>query len=469
MQTYTVLCENKNSLLETLREQGILLSASCNGRGTCGKCRVQILKGQADISKSDRQFFSEAELASGWRLACTARPADLCTVLVPDQNENTAAILTDYTDKTNSSGVCLKDKTLENSISAHPLFAAIDLGTTTIAAQFIRGKRILTTASCLNSQCSYGADVVSRSEVSQRGNGEALKIAVRDDIRGLLSELSAAADERIEQIFISANTTMVHLFMGYSCEGLTSFPFTPVSLNEQIGEIDGIPFTVFPGISTYVGGDIISGLFSCGFHKNEDVCLFVDLGTNGEMAVGNRDRILCTSAAAGPAFEGTKLSMATDVVKAMAELLADGIMDETGLLQDTYFDDGYPYEINDTQIIITQKDIRNFQMAKSAVRAGITLLLQNYKINVTDIRTLYLAGGMGHSLDVEAAASLGLLPKELTKKAVSVGNCSLKGAILYGQAGCPKAELDRIIKLSSEITLGNEPDFQQLYFEGMMF
>ena len=144
-------------------------------------------------------------------------------------------------------------------------------------------------------------------------------------------------------------------------------------------------------------------------------------------------------------------------------------MDETGLLEDAYFDDGYPYDVNGTNILITQKDIRNFQMAKSAIRAGITLLIQNYGIDVTDIRTLYLAGGMGHSLDIEAAAKLGLLPAELTKRAVSVGNCSLKGAILYGQAGCPKTELDRIIALSSEVILSNEPDFERLYFSGMMF
>ena len=456
MQTYSILSENGESLLEALRRQGVQVSASCNGRGTCGKCRVQITQGQTNISGADRQFFSGTELTDGWRLACNARPTGVCTVSVPDTDQKKDAILTAY-------------EAPVNSIDDTSLFAAIDLGTTTIAAQLIKGSHVLSTASCLNSQCSYGADVVSRSEVSQKGDGEALKNAVRDDIRRLLNELFAAADERTERVLISANTTMVHLFMGYSCDGLTSFPFTPVTLKEQTGEIAGIPFTVLPGISTYVGGDIVSGLFSCGFHKNEEVCLFVDLGTNGEMAIGSQNRILCTSAAAGPAFEGTKLSMATDVVKAMAELLEKGIMDETGLLGDAYFDDGYPYDINGTQILITQKDIRNFQMAKSAIRAGITLLIQNYGIDVTDIRMLYLAGGMGHSLDVEAAAKLGLLPAQLTKKAVSVGNCSLKGAILYGQTGCPKAELDRIIALSSEIILSNEPDFERLYFSGMMF
>lgn len=456
MQTYSILSEHGEALLEALRRQGIPVAASCNGRGTCGKCCVQITEGETNISGADRQFFSEAELTDGWRLACTARPAGVCTVSVPDTDQKKDAILTAY-------------EASANSIDNDSLFAAIDLGTTTIAAQLIRGNRVLSAASCLNSQCSYGADVVSRCEVSQRGGGEALKNAVWDDIRRLMDELFVAADGDIGRVLLAANTTMVHLFMGYSCDGLTSFPFTPITLKEQTGEFAGVPFMIFPGISTYVGGDIVSGLFSCGFHKNKDVCLFVDLGTNGEMAIGCQNRILCTSAAAGPAFEGTKLSTATDVVKAMAELLEKGIMDETGLLEDAYFDDGYPYDVNGTNILITQKDIRNFQMAKSAIRAGITLLIQNYGIDVTDIRTLYLAGGMGHSLDIEAAAKLGLLPAELTKRAVSVGNCSLKGAILYGQAGCPKTELDRIIALSSEVILSNEPDFERLYFSGMMF
>lgn len=457
MQSYSILSKNGESLLETLRRQGIQVSASCNGRGTCGKCRVQITKGQTDTTERDKQFFSNEELSDGWRLACAARPTGPCTVFVPDTEDKKNAILTAY-------------EASANTVAGDSLFAAIDLGTTTIAAQLIKGSQVLSTASCLNSQCSYGADVVSRSEVSLRGDGEALKNTVQGDIHRLLNELISETDyQRIEHVLISANTTMMHLFMGYPCDGLTCFPFTPFSLEAQTGEIEGIPFTFLPGISAYVGSDIVSGLFSCGFHKNKDVCLFVDLGTNGEMAIGNQSRILCTSAAAGPAFEGTKLSMATDVVKAMAELLDKGIMDETGLLADVYFDDGYPYDVNGTKILITQKDIRNFQMAKSAISAGITLLIQNYGIDVTDISTLYLAGGMGHSLDVEAAAKLGLLPSQLTKRAVSVGNCSLKGVILYGQSGCPKSELDQIISLSSEIILSNEPDFQQLYFNGMMF
>ncbi|HOO27055.1 MAG TPA: ASKHA domain-containing protein [Lachnospiraceae bacterium] len=462
MKTYTIQCETGESLLTALRKQHIKIAAACSGRASCGSCKIRLQSGTIQAGEADRQFFSEKELADGWRLACTSYPQGSCTIEIPDIEQNKGAILTAYTEQPAS----IKNE----EAPADFLFAAIDLGTTTIAAQLIKGNKILKTAACLNSQCSYGADVISRCEVSQHGDGSILKEAVTNDIRTLLGELaSAAGGRKIRRLIIAGNTVMVHLFMGYSCKGLTDFPFTPVTLEQIDGELDKIPFTLFPGISTYVGGDITAGLFSCGFHKSEKVSLFVDLGTNGEMAIGNKEKIICTSAAAGPAFEESKLSRATDVVLAMAGLLNKGIIDETGLLADPYFDSGYPYEINGSTILISQKDIRNFQMAKAAVRAGITLLIQNYGAAYEAIDTLFLAGGMGHSLDIDAAVKLGLLPKELKKRAVFSGNCSLKGTVLYGQNKCPKSLLDRIVSISTEINLANEPDFQQLYFDHMSF
>ena len=201
----------------------------------------------------------------------------------------------------------------------------------------------------------------------------------------------------IQRIMISGNTTMGHLLMGYDCSGLGVFPFTPVNIDLIEGKASDIlklqdteaKVQLLPGISTYVGGDIVSGLFACDFDKNEEVCMLIDLGTNGEMAIGNKDRILVTSTAAGPAFEGGNITWGTGsipgaicsaqikdkkaevrtikdesppgicgtgVVETAAELLKEELIDETGRLEDDYFDEGYPLAetADGTTIFFTQ-------------------------------------------------------------------------------------------------------------------
>ncbi|MBH1941283.1 DUF4445 domain-containing protein [Mobilitalea sibirica] len=230
----------------------------------------------------------------------------------------------------------------------------------------------------------------------------------------------------------------------------------------------------------------------------------VDLGTNGEMAVGNKDRILVSSAAAGPAFEGGNISCGvgsiagaicdieinkegnrlqtiadqppigicgTGVVALVFELLQSKLSDATGLLCEEYFEQGYPVAADPQgrEILFTQKDMREFQMAKAAIRAGIETLVRCHGITFDEIDTVYLAGGFGYQMNLEKAFGVGLLPKELSGKIKAVGNSALGGAVKYLAGESASARVDHILGVSGEISLSNETDFNDLYIKHMFF
>ncbi|MDO5573089.1 MAG: ASKHA domain-containing protein, partial [bacterium] len=223
---------------------------------------------------------------------------------------------------------------------------AIDIGTTTIAMQLIElgTMRMIDSYTALNSQRLYGADVIRRINAANHGKGEQLQKMVCNDLQqGIhtLLEKNHILMEQLRKIVIAGNTTMIHLLRQLSCETLGVYPFMPVTLERfkcqmkisegKSGQIEvttelgqkelgisepydtelNVEATILPGISTYIGGDIVAGLMACGFDQTEEIALFVDLGTNGEMAIGNQNRILCTSTAAGPAFEGGNISCGT--------------------------------------------------------------------------------------------------------------------------------------------------------------
>ena len=402
----------------------------------------------------------------------------------------------------------------------------IDLGTTTLAFSLVDmvSKQIPHTVTRLNSQRKYGADVLSRIQASVDGKQDELRVCIQKDlsegIDKLLKErrtlivadgLSEQQSMDIDHIVISGNTTMIHLLMGYDCSTLGVYPFAPVNTEFIIGtaeEIIGykqpgaeIKTTILPSISAFIGGDIVAGLYALDFATNKEISLFVDLGTNGEIALGNCDRILTTSVAAGPAFEGGNISCGTGsvagaicaveinrndvsdiklntiynvppcgicgtgVIETVAELLKCGLIDETGLLADEYFDTGFPLTNEQEPIIFTQQDIRQFQLAKAAVRTGIEVLTKEYGITIAEIEKVYIAGGFGYHLNINKAASIGLIPPELTTKATAAGNTSLAGAVKYLGDTNASDTIQRIKNASEDIILANDSDFQELYLK----
>ncbi|MCI6468275.1 MULTISPECIES: ASKHA domain-containing protein [Faecalicatena] len=503
------------TLMEMLTEHGIFLSAVCAGRGTCGKCRIQVLEGEIEPSKEDKRFFSTSEISQGFRLACRAYAKGDVVITLDCAQEKEFAVLTDFGGRSKDSAVP-DTKSIEKG--NHTYGIAVDIGTTTIAMQliYLADAQVVETFTAMNRQRAYGADVISRIDASNNGKREALKESIQKDLMTGISKLTAHGKLGIERMIIGANTTMVHLLMGYSCETLGVFPFTPVNLEiikttvkELLGTYaqdleEDFEVCIYPGISTYVGGDITAGLYALDFEKREKPSVLIDLGTNGEMAVGNQDRIYVTSTAAGPAFEGGNITCGTGsipgavckavieegkaelktildqpvsgicgtgVVEIAYELLKEELMDETGLLEEDYFEDGYrlAMDASGREIGFYQKDIRELQLAKSAVRSGLETLILRYGITYEDIGAVYIAGGFGHQLDIRKAVGIGLLPKECEGKIQAVGNSCLKGAVAGLMNEDAEEAIESIRSVSQEIRLSNDKDFNEFYMDYMFF
>lgn len=326
--------------------------------------------------------------------------------------------------------------------------AAVDIGTTTVAMQLrsLQDGSILDTFTCLNPQGKYGADVLSRIEAAENPQAKEamcreIKEVLRTGIfqfRRTLAEHGKQQRDREESdknaeiigISIAANTTMVHLLMDLDVSLLGQYPFQPETLSELCTNLFGIPTVILPGISAFVGADIFAGIHVLSMHKRQEITLLLDLGTNGEMVLGNRERLIATATAAGPAFEGNTDNYGTDLMALAARLLEEGLMDETGLLADPYFEGG----IDIGGVRLTQSYVRQLQMAKAAVCTGIRILCEKYGLqSFSQIDKVFLAGGMGYYLSPEAAARIGLLPAELAGKTTAVGNAALEGAFWYGR------------------------------------
>lgn len=378
---------------------------------------------------------------------------------------------------------------------------AVDIGTTTIVMQLVdkKEKQIKATYTSINHQRMHGTDVISRIQKAVEGSAEELKAIIQKDLQeGFLyllrqGELDA---KEIREVVIAGNTTMIHLLMGYDCTGLSTYPFTPVS-TEAIEENSKV--RILPGISAFVGADIVSGMYLCDMDQDEEISLLIDLGTNGEIVLGNRERFLSTSVAAGPAFEGGNILYGTasvegavsgvsitergpsiktignkppigicgtGAIELVAELLRTGQIDETG-----YMEDEYPVALTaqGNEIVFMPKDIREIQLAKAAICAGIEILIAKYGIFKEDISNVYLAGGFGYHLDCKKAIAIGLIPKEFADKIKTVGNSSLGGAVKCLLCREDWERVKAIPKLTEEIQLATEEAFQQLYMKSMYF
>lgn len=524
------------TLMAAMIRMGCYVDAICGGNGRCGKCKVRVAQGNAAASAQDKAFFSEAELEAGWRLSCTLYPMDDLVVEYSSEKDKAFDVLTEFH---GNDSVSAPEKTaqmkkngeLSGQDSDAEFDIAIDIGTTTIAFALLgkNNDRILHAVTLLNSQRKYGADVISRIQKSTEGEREALQKCIQSDLRqGIVKLLqeSGTAASAVRRIAIGGNTTMGHLLMGYDCSSLGVFPFTPVNVDfirlngaQLLGEevslqtaesLDGpgnTKVTLLPGISAFVGGDITSGMLACDFMKTEEVSLLVDLGTNGEMALGNKEKILVTSTAAGPAFEGGNIEWGTGsisgaicavkidedaaydveirtiqdaapvgicgtgVVESVSELVRTELVDETGLLDDDYFDDGFPLAetADGEQIVFSQKDVREIQLAKAAVRAGIETLLIRYGVEKEQVAKVYIAGGFGYRLDLEKAIFIGMLPEEFADRIEAVGNSSLAGTIRYLKDADAEEALKKLVEISTEINLSADKNFNDFYMEHMMF
>lgn len=463
-----ILHDKGNSILETFLGNGMLQGSFCKGISLCGRCKIRFLKGAPLPGVSDRKYFDAALLREGYRLACSAKPKQDCTIELCFEKEADMEI------------VAGTQKEVRRRIKNHPhVFAAADIGTTTVVMQLadVLTGGVLETVKFMNPQRCYGLDVLSRIEAAVF-HGEDMQKRIWQGIMQGMKSLSTEGGElpvpsvEPELLCITGNTAMLHILMGYDTDGLGKSPFTPVSVEETETVSGGVRILVMPGVSAFVGADVAAGILATGMQESEKISLLIDLGTNGEMALGNRDRILACATAAGPAFEGGAEQgiYGADILAAIAYLLDKGMIGESG-----YMEDPQTCTCQGKQVMITLEKVREIQLAKAAIRAGIELLIQKYGLSSYEqIDTVYLAGGFGFFLSDYAAVRTGLLPEELGDRIRAVGNSALAGALRYGRNHLiQKAESSARHLLDTEriesFNLAEEKEFQDTYIEYMNF
>lgn len=531
----------QKSLREILQQQNRYISAPCNGNGICGKCIVRYKRGATEPTRRDREVFSEKQLEDGYRLACQSHPVGAYEVELPESEEtievlsewekqqktDTEELTEAYTQtpaEAKTSGGIQDKETAEGTAekTENALYGiCIDIGTTTLAALLVN---LETEADCqtavsVNHQRAYGSDVLSRISASNSGKKWEIQRCIRQDLQKLIRELlqkEKITEQQIQRIVIAGNTTMCHLLRGFSCETLGVAPFLPVDLSWMEGSAADFlgmkeletKVVILPGISAFVGADIMAGIAKMNMHRSEGYHLLLDIGTNGEMVLGNCRHMYVTSTSAGPAFEGGNISCGmasipgvishvfmeetgktgfqvigeadgenkkkqqaigicgTGMIDLVYELRKHQMIDEHGTYSDLYFDTGYELA---GKVKFTQYDIREIQMAKAAIRAGVDILVKKAGIAFDEVDDCYLAGGFGTKIDITKAAGIGLIPKELEMKTIPAGNTVLAGTkeVLLGRIS--KEELEKIQTMADVINLAEENDFEELYLSYMDF
>lgn len=518
------------TLMEALKEAGIFLDAPCAGRGTCGKCLVKISR--------DR---------NNWEIVKACQEKVISDMAV------------------DTSGSRLKHQILTTSyirqVPFSPQFphilevkdyymAAFDIGTTTIAAYLLDGQRgkELCTASSLNPQAAYGADVISRANYVLEHGPKELSDCIHRAVDSLIGELVKKAHisrEKITLVCFVGNTCMHHIFFGLPMESLVRAPYEPYekglrrekAADFQIGIHPQGELLFLPVIAGFVGADTMGCLLALRPDLKEEITLMLDIGTNGELVLGNKDKLVCCSTAAGPAFEGAKITCGmhgaqgaidhlffdgnsfsfsvigggrpkglcgSGLIDTIACLRRAGLIDETGRLLDkeevwepdkptepagnseseekanrlrnmashmTRIDNlpAFLFDPKDNSVYLTQKDVREVQLAKGAIAAGILLLEKHLAITHKDISQVYIAGAFGNYMEPQSACDIGLLPGILRDRITPVGNAAGEGAKI---SLLNKEELAITANLMNEIDfleLASLPEFQDCFVDELEF
>lgn len=471
-QGVKVEVEPGTSLLAAQIQAGLHPDAPCGGKGTCGKCRVhldgqQVLACQTPVSRPMTVWLSPPAqavvLTQG--LACSTQPD-----------------------------------------GQYAYTAAFDIGTTTLVGFLLDGitGQELACASALNPQAQYGADVISRIQTVLEQPQTPMRGCICQALGALTGELARQAGIDPAQIQCTAvvgNTAMHHLLLGIDPRPLVTPPYMPRQTDAQILPAQTLlpvsgQIRVLPNIAGFVGADTVGCLTATRFDQRQELTLMIDIGTNGEMVLGDSRRRVACSTAAGPAFEGAKISQGmrgspgaidhvsvqdgglvchvigeeqarglcgSGLLDLVACLLELGVIDESGCLE------GKSYTIPGTSVCLTQSDVREVQLAKAAIRAGIELMCSHLGTVPEQIQTVLLAGAFGNYLNPRSACRIGMIPPCLLERIQPIGNAAGAGARLCALSQAEFAYSQRLARQTEFLELASKPDFQDRFVDALEF
>lgn len=492
-----------NTILAVALNKTHPLDMQCGGAGTCRSCRVFVEGTLCPPTDVELAVFSQAELASGLRLACQARIVGDVKILhlfeatITQILGDEVAYLLPQAPRYKKYGL------------------AVDIGTTTLAACLfgtaVSGK--VTTQK--NPQTYLGSDVITRVERALAGEGEELAASVQGGIiamaETLADDLGISLDD-IDAYVLTGNTVMLYLLCGNDPTALSCAPF---EADRLFGETLSATRLGLPNgsvylprcISAFVGADMVTAILATGMCERTETTLMIDIGTNGEIALWDKRQLTCCSTAAGPAFEGAGIECGvyavpgaidkvwgeeilcstidgrqpvgicgSGIIDAVACMLDSGVLDETGAIEK----DGHAlkkrlverqgqtaFQLTEN-IVITAEDVRKIQLAKGAIRAGVEALLHHAGVSHSEVTQLYIAGGFGNFINLSSAARIGLIPPALLSVAAPVGNAALRGAAMLLQDVCLTPSVEKLVDSAQTLDLCANDAFREMYMEHMM-
>lgn len=515
-----LLCKEGESLMDALLDAGVFLEHPCGGTGICGKCKVKIYQGSfSPMTRSEEEMLGPENIKKGIRLACMTRVNGDGEIDVLQRERSYRILTKEY----------VPEFTRDAAEGGWGI--AADIGTTTIAAALTNLKtgEVLETAAMVNGQRTYGLDVLTRityeNEHGQTGISR-LQKAVTDTLSQLTEEMCAKRGipcSALREIVVAANCTMTHMLLGVDARSIGKAPYRPVFLDGRTSPAKevGLPGSeetmlyCLPQVSGYVGGDIVAGAYVCGLHKTRKHVLFLDIGTNGELVLAANGKLLCCSCAAGPALEGMNITSGmaaaegaveevfitkdgirlkaiggqtpaglcgSGILSAVKEMLRTGILRRNGafskedcehaLWRDRIRGSGPRKELllfQDPEIVVTQKDVRQVQLAKGAIRSGVETLLARAKLRADELDQVMIAGQFGQYLPEESLFGVGILPKETAGRLTYVGNSSKTGAYMALLSKRARAEMEDLARRMEYVELSQSENYDRLFAKSTIF
>lgn len=517
-----VKCRKEDNLLAVLLQEKIYVNNACNGKGTCGKCKVIVKRGElSPMTIEEQEKLSEEDKARGVRLACMVQVYGDCTVQTDADSKKMTVLASGYIPE------------FEKDVEKEGYGVAIDIGTTTIAMSLVSMKtgEIIAREASMNGQRTYGQDVLTRITYEMESEGEGihkLQEAVVDSInQGIYSmcQETGISHEEIVDFSIAGNCTMIHMLLGVDARSIGVAPYKPAFLTAQevkaseLGILASKEAKVYclAQVSGYIGGDILAGAYVCDLEHQKKSSLFIDIGTNGEMILAKDGKLFACSCAAGPALEGMNITCGMPALPGAIEsvrvknqeiligcieeeppkgICGSGILEVVAALVEQEFvkrtgafvkekkleegdwrreflveEEGGTAFLLDKEhhIVVTQKDVRQVQLAKGAILSGFLSLTRQGEMKIEDLDEVIIAGQFGSHLSADALAGTGIIPMQVKDKVRYVGNTSKTGAYMALLSRKVRREMEELARKIEYFELAESEGYEQLFVESMRF